>query len=68
MAMNREITPLTKANTPRSCTMRKENSSGELRATSPTMIERTEPLISQPRLLLFIVENGLDDPPIVKQG
>jgi hypothetical protein len=48
--------------------MRKENSSGELRATSPTMIERTEPLISQPRLLLFIVENGLDDPPIVKQG
>jgi hypothetical protein len=36
--------------------MRKEKSSGELRARSPTKRERMAPVISQPRLLLFIVE------------
>jgi hypothetical protein len=56
MAIKREIAPLTKANTPRSCTMRKEKNSGELRARSPTKRERTAPVISQPRLLLFMLQ------------
>jgi hypothetical protein len=56
MAIKREITPLTKAKIPRNRTMRREKSSGELIARRPTMRERMAPVISQARLLLFIVE------------
>jgi hypothetical protein len=56
MARNRDIKPLAKANAPRSCTINTEKRSGELRATSPTKIERIAPAISQPRLFLVIRE------------
>src|SRR5215470_12854339 len=56
MARNREIRPLAKANAPRSCTIKTEKRSGELKATSPTKIERIALAISQPRLFLVILE------------
>jgi hypothetical protein len=54
MARNRDIKPLAKANAPRSCTIKTEKRSGELKATSPTRIERIALAINQPRLFLFI--------------
>jgi hypothetical protein len=56
MARNREIKPLAKANAPRTCTIKTEKRSGELKATSPTERERIALAISQPRLFLVIIE------------
>src|SRR5215813_9257599 len=54
IAINREMTPLTRANTPSSRTIKKEKRIGELKARNPTMRERMAPVISQPLSLVCI--------------